>query len=393
MPVRVFTAVAVAATLSWMTLAEPPRTEGPVRDVDPETNELVFTVTIAPYNFLGEDPEIRARREFDLRNTPIVMPVIKEGASSLVDMTTIDGNVWLDGTPDPNARANARVEEGKLPMNTALVTMPIERFRGREVRWQIRYVARTWSTQIDENALQQISWPREWPEDVRPALEPQFLVESNDPLFKQAVENVSKGQLRFVPPYLAAKDLVRYCIDNVRINGDGVNMGLNFRLHGFDVVGAARAAKAQEGGPHDLVCVCVAMLRAAGIPARVVIGATDKISRRKAGEDTAFVTWGEFYLPDAGWIPFDPVEMRGSGVSRMDVKRQWPHFGQMKDLNERIPLAYHFIPPVAVTSPRNPAVWGWAPQPRSIATADQFIQMNLVSVPTTNRGTGGGYGR
>lgn len=388
MLLRVLTAVALAATLSWISLAEP-TTEGPVRHVDPEDRELVFSVTIAPYWFYGEDPEIRAQRHFTLRETPIVMPVIREGSSSMVDMSSIDGRVWLDGTPDPNARANARVENDKLPMNTAMVTMPIERFDGREVRWELRYLARTWSTEIDERALQQIAWPREWPEDVKAALGPQFLIESNDPIFAQAVEHVSGGRLRFVPPYLAAKDLVRYCVNNIRINGDGINMGLNNRLHGFDMIGAAAAAKAQEGGPHDLVCVCVAMLRAAGIPARVVIGAEDKRTRRAAGaETTSFVTWAEFYLPEAGWIPFDPDEMRGAGVARLDVTREWPHFGRMKDLNERVPLSYYFMPPVAVSSPRNPAVWGWSPRPRSMGTADQFVSMNLIS-RSQKRGGGG----
>ena len=51
----------------------------------------------------------------------------------------------------------------------------------------------------------------------------------------------------------------------------------------------------------------------------------------------------------------------------------------MKDLNRRIPLAYHFIPPTTVESPQNPAVWGWDPRPGGDPSSEQIIKFTVVS--------------
>jgi hypothetical protein len=140
-------------------------------------------------------------------------------------------------------------------------------------------------------------------------------IESDDPIFKETVDRVSEGKLRLVPPYLAAKDLIRYAINNIQTSGDGVDHGGLGQLRGIEVFGAKRAATDGIGTPHDLVCVCVAMLRAAGIPARPVIGMQES---EKDGKNE-FVSWAEFYLPECGWIPFDPFVMRGKGAHSAGV--------------------------------------------------------------------------
>ena len=74
-------------------------------------------------------------------------------------------------------------------------------------------------------------------------------------------------------------------------------------------------------------------------------------------------------------MPFDPVELRKKGIQNRNVRDAWPEFGTMKDLNRRIPLAYHFIPPASVESPQNPAVWGWSPRGGKPANAEQRISL------------------
>ena len=200
-------------------------------------------------------------------------------------------------------------------------------------------------------------------------------IESNDPIFAETVERVSEGKLRFVPPYLAAKDLVRYCLNEIQISGSTMYFGRAGVLHGLNIDGALTAARNGRGNENDLVCVCVAMLRAAGIPARPVIGVEE--NEKKKRDD--LLVWAEFFLPGAGWIPFDPAEMRGKGLRNRDVRQPWPEFGEMKDLNRRIPLAYHFIPPKAVESPQRAAVWGWDPRPGDTPAAEQRISIDIVS--------------
>ena len=50
-------------------------------------------------------------------------------------------------------------------------------------------------------------------------------------------------------------------------------------------------------------------------------------------------------------IPFDPDELRGKGIQNRDVREPWPEFGSLKDLNRRVPMAFHYMPPTSVQSP------------------------------------------
>jgi hypothetical protein len=70
--------------------------------------------------------------------------------------------------------------------------------------------------------------------------------------------------------------------------------------------------------------------------------------------------------------------MRGKGIRSLDVRRPWPEFGTMDDLNRRIPLAYHFIPPAAVEAPV-PGVWGWDPRPGGDPGTEPQIRFTMIS--------------
>jgi hypothetical protein len=301
------------------------------------------------------------------------MPLIFRGTYSKVWQESLHAELWLGKSQDFQLVDRFRIDDG-LPHHTHLAVLPIESFRGKVVRWNISFRSQTYSSRIDDAAAAEIPWPREWPAEVADGLKPQMYIESDDPIFRETVDRVSEGNLRFVPPYLAAKDLVRYCTNELQVSGDGLAYGRLRTLHGLEIDGALAAATSGRAGPHDLVCVCVAMLRAAGIPARPVIGWGENDKGRNI-----LVSWAEFYLPDAGWIPFDPDAMRLKAIQHRDVRDPWPEFGTMKDLNRRVPLAYHFMPPRAVVSPMYPALWGWDPRPNGSPNAEQRITIGSVS--------------
>jgi hypothetical protein len=71
--------------------------------------------------------------------------------------------------------------------------------------------------------------------------------------------------------------------------------------------------------------------------------------------------------------------MRGKGIRHRNVNEPWPEFGTMRDLNERIPLAYAFLPQRSTPTPERPAVWGWTPNPSAPPHAEQRITLSIVS--------------
>ena len=343
---------------------------GPLQRYDPRLYDFTIDVTLTTSWQL----DARQQGNFNLVNAPIVMPIIFRGTFSSVSKDTLRARLWLGGREDTELTSRTRLDDG-FPHHTQLAVLTIREFHGKSLRWQLGYRAQVWSSRLkNEDAAAAIGWPNEWPKEVQDGLKPQKYIESDDPFFAQAVEHASEGKLRLVPPYLAAKDLVRYCVNKIRLSGSGLGRGNAGVVHGLQIIGAKRAATEGVGGPHDLVCVCVAMLRAAGIPARPVIG----VHEEKQLGRTRFVSWAEFYLPEAGWVPFDPIEMRGK-VRSLDVRRPWPEFGTMKDLNRRIPLAYHFMPPAAVQTPQYPSVWGWDPRPGGDPSSQQHIRLSITS--------------
>ena len=381
----VLTVAAAAAALAAPPSGRPPT--GPLERVNPRIYDVKYDVTLTTMvAYVLDDPRVqRPDPEFTdpaiidwggtfrLVDTPIIMPLIYRGTFSAIDPETVKGELFLNGRPDLTLRERFRVEDG-LPHAVHLAVLPITAFEGKTVRWNVAFQTMVYASKIDDAAAARLTWPREWPAEVQDGLSPQMYIESDDPMFAEAVERVSEGKLRMVPPYLAAKDLIRYCLQEVMPVGSGQRRGALGVLHGMNVEGARIAALEGRGSPHDLVCVCVAMLRAAGIPARPVIGVRENDRNRKV-----FASWAEFYLEGAGWIPFDPRKMRGSGAQHRDVQQPWPHFGSLDDLNEWIPLSYHFMPPRAVESPMYPAIWGWDPRPEGAPRAEQRIQIGVTS--------------
>ena len=350
---------------------------GPLERYEPRAYDLSFTVALSTLMQINAND----RKDYDLDNAPIVMPVVFLSTFSKVDSDSVVGKLWLDSREDD---PHLQLKSG-FPFNTHLATLTVGKYGGQALRWQVGYRLQVWSSRIDDEKAAQIAWPREWPKEVQDGLQAQKFIESDDPVFAQEVQKISNGKLRLVAPYLAAKDLIRHCVNEIQTIGNGTVRGdsntirtAHLAIRGLRINGALETARTKRGSPHDLVCVCVAMLRAAGIPARPIIGVEED---EKGIAD--FVSWAEFYLPDVGWVPFDPYVMRGKGIRTLDVRKPWPELGTMKELNKRVPLSFYFIPPASVESPQYPAVWGWDPRPGRDPSSDQAITMEI-----TNRGRG-----
>jgi hypothetical protein len=379
-------AVLLLAALAPLLDAPPGRPpEGPLQRYEPRIYDLRYDVTISSAIPYGQDdprlnrdprvenPPMQFGTTFVLHDAPIAMPIIYQGTYSRIDNASLAAELYLADRLDPGLPGRMRVDGG-FPHHTHAAILPVVHFEGQTLRFQVGWRMQVWSSRIDDGAAAKLAWPREWPAEVKDGLAPQLYVESDDEIFAQTVERITEGKLRLVPPYLAAKDIVRYCVNELQLTGGPLLRGRMGILHGLDVKGAAEAARTGMGNANDLVCLCVAMLRAAGIPARPVIGVMEE---NEADGDKVLVTWAEFYLAQAGWVPFDPEAMRGSIRSR-DVRTPWPEFGSMEDLDRRLPLAYHFVPR-GTQSPQAPAAWGWDPRPGGSPNVEQRILIGIVS--------------
>ena len=351
---------------------------GPLERYDERTYDVGFQALIKARNVLdGRVPD-----RIQLQEMTVAMPFIFNSTFSAVDPDTLRAQLWLDSTPDPDVNDRGRLSGG-LPWNLQLAAFEVPAHTGENVRWRMGFRAQVWSSRITSEAEAAArSWPREFPAEVQAGLRPQPYIQSEAPLFRDAVAHVSEGRLRLVPPYYAAKDLVRYCMNSIRVRGDGNVRGNLGVLFGMELQGALRTAETQEGSPHDLVCVCVAMLRAAGIPARPVVGI------RYDDERTVyeFVSWLEWYLPEAGWIPVDPNWMKTVGIRDRPVQQAWDGFGNVRELNEWIPLSFSYVAPGHQSASDVPAVWGWnLPRATGLVQHLQFEISRAASASPTTR--------
>ncbi|MHC5025271.1 MAG: transglutaminase-like domain-containing protein [Planctomycetota bacterium] len=297
----------------------------------------------------------------------LLLPVILRSTFSEVDEASLFARLWIGAREDTSLSSRVRLVGGS-PDATSMAVIPIQLNGAGRVTCRIGFRTMAWSSLIDEQAAARLTWPRHWPEGVQPCLKPSDFVESDDPFFTNAIAHVTGGQLRDVVPYFAAKDIVRSCIENISVlpNGDDAHgrfgrprrSEVRGRRSAVDPLrppapsGALATARQGHGSAHDLVCVCIAMLRAAGLPARAVLGVEkrahvieERDGRVRPIKTETIVSWGEFYLPGAGWIPFDPDAMRSRGLNTRHVREPWPDFGSITRLNQRVTLCHGFVPP------------------------------------------------
>ena len=219
----------------------------------------------------------------------------------------------------------------------------------------------SFSSAINEDVAARATWPRTWPAEALPYLVPSDFIASEKEEYKTFVERITKGDLRSVPVYYAAKDLVRAAIlEHRNVDQRFVYSEQEGAVRGFDLKDArGRRQRQQNATSADLVVNCVAVLRAAGIPARPVIGLqSGSITKPSVvSTDVQFVAWAEFYLPGAGWVPFDPNLMRGTSMRHTAVQKPWRFFGTIENLNRRAAIAYAFAPSSSGAVSQFPCGW------------------------------------
>ncbi|TVQ31227.1 MAG: transglutaminase domain-containing protein [Phycisphaeraceae bacterium] len=360
--------------------------------------------TVRAQVFAGSQP-LRGRRgiwfgtTFDLERAVIVFPLLKETASSETHVDRIDSELRID---------NVVVDDevtlmGGFPSGQGLGRWDVQDVRGQTLRLIVNIPMTTWSTRYNEERAMQIDWPTgEWPGLPKSALQHQHHVDSNHPVIQRIVDRWTNGAPKSVPPAMLAKQLAGKTLEHMQPVGQGVVPDRLGRFGGLEMQGSAEAAIAKRGSPFDLASLLCAVYRAAGLPARVVIGYDIHQSLGQASGIVAphpdcgefrdvpsnipiLHAWVEFFLYDEAaeegwWIPVDIVRMRQFSSRAQPMNRPWKFFGTHECLNSMAPLSFHYHPPTTVVALGAPGLWGWLPVPE-IPSMEQVLMFDAMHTP------------
>ncbi len=271
----------------------------------------------------------------------------------------VDSSVEI--VPDLPVMSEAAVLEAEFsPLRDGGLTMQLD----------VSSVA--YETRIDERKARSREWPdAPWSNELNTCLEPQRWVESDSDAVRRLVDAWTNGNPRRAKPYDLAKYLASKVISHVNVGEmrfeqaapamDESGMRASMVVE-FNVNGAEHAAARGTGSQYDLACLLVAVYRAAGIPARLVIGVDVELAPKELLPPVH--AWVEFFLPenrvraesDIGdpapvedsqgeWIPVDVWYQKQFASRAPDINRRWPYFGNHEDAEMLAPFSHHWFPP------------------------------------------------
>ncbi|MEM9082667.1 MAG: transglutaminase-like domain-containing protein [Planctomycetota bacterium] len=256
--------------------------------------------------------------------------------------------------------------------------------RADTIRFRVEMEVISFETRIDEKRAAAVGWydVGERSAEAQSLLQPQLFIESDDEIFSNLVEEWTEGNPRALPPYLLAKFLAKQVVESYQPVEDSIEIVtrgpfptvLGF-LNGVDILGARHAAIEGRGPVLDIANYLCAVYRAAGIPARLVVGFD--VAESDKEKFPIITAWVEFMLYDAErdqeeWIPVDIVKQREFSSRAPAIDRPWEYFGKNEEFDSVVPLGFHWHPPTTVTNAGPPALWGWLPEPVAPA-ADQLL--------------------
>lgn len=277
---------------------------------------------------------------------------------------------------------------------TKLARWVMRDVEGDECVLNLEYRMTCWNTVLDEQLGRTIPWPKGgWPAVAAGVLKPDLFVESDDQGVKDLVKGLLEGHdPRSQPPVVLAKFLAGEVLTMVQPSGDGLDFNHNGSFRGFLLKGAAAMARDPRGSRHDVACLLAAVYRAAGLPARVVIGFDSDDAAPGSGKNplqhdgaspSNLRSWVEFALVDPFdsklfWIPVDVVRLREASNRPPPLDSPWKFFGTHSELGGTLPIAFQFHPPTSVTS-MSPAFWGWITTPDTVGV--QSLRFNAYRTP------------
>lgn len=384
-------AVAAAPFAQAQQTASPPPARPVVVRSDPKLRDVRIEIGCYATKYANaanplQDDASPIGGAYRITNLSVGLPVMTRTSWCDTDFTALDARAYFDGREfklDPSrvyAKPTGGVEatlrfEGSPPGQSV-----------SEMRFVATYRTQRWEVAVDERAAAQSTWPREWPAWTQRYLVAEIGIDPNDAAIKALAEQATAGGVRSVSPFIAAKNAVIALLgrwksltgSSSELGPDKSLRGLQFSPNGVYGIGIGR------GTPVELATTSVAALRSIGIPSRVVYGLV--VNDTRGGKSNAnFRMVCEFYLPDIGWIPFDPAEMRSQGAATRGASAAIKGFANVSDLEDVVPLAVKPVPDGFQRADRF-AVWGWNLGQNS--SIDSQYAISRIKLLDTSRGNG-----
>lgn len=368
------------------------RRDPKIVDVELEVALTLFDSPVLDSNGVNVVPE-----RFRFPSIEVAIPVLTRTSWFDTDFAPLAASVFVDGR-------ESKLEPGKVFSKQGAGVEALLRFQGTvdqpatSLRFVGRYSTQRWKLEIDRERAAQATWPREWPQWTRRYLGKELGIDPEDPVTKEVAEKAIDGGARSVTPYVAAQGVIQRVLGRWRaMTGAASELAPDGSLRGMRfTTGESPGLAVGRGTPVELATTCVSALRAIGIPSRIVYGITDaNLRRRDRGDEDerrsrargglTFRYICEFYLPEIGWIPFDPIEMRGAGAGSRTSIGPIKGFADVTDLEAVVPLAVVPVP-VGFERADRYAAWGWKIGGGSVIDSDQSY--SGIKLRETGRGNG-----
>lgn len=387
----VSTAAALALLLAPLAPAEQNTSAGAaiVMRSKPEITEVRLEVELYSSLSANYGAPVVGGRLYDFRDCTVTVPVLMRTSWCDTDFANLDARIYVDGRENRLAAGSVFVRPGTGV--EGLLKFSLQGIVGDSVRMQSTYRVQRWSVAVDERSAGAIPWPREWPSEQQRFLRQEPGINPEDPAIKSLAESATQGGPRSVTPYHAARNTVVAVLSRWKsMTGDTSEFGPDNDLRGLGFSKQASGLAAGRGTPVELAATCVAAIRSIGIPARIVHCLETESRARRERESSRKVRFRsicEFFLPGHGWIPFDPVELRGQNAPSRANAGSIKGFGNVTDIERALPLAFRTIPEGCTKADRE-AVWGWKCEPGQVLIVDENRAVSRIRLNETGRGNG-----
>lgn len=353
--------------------------------------------------------------QFKFDSLAMVFPIVRDTGNAKILEKSILGTLRIDDREMTDVKPALVTNQlaGKLyHSGTRLLRFNTENpATCRRIRFEFSVQMNLWQTKFNEAEAMTVDWPTgPWPGAALATLEPQMFIdyersrEINGPLqafyeteqLNAAVKQWTNGDPKKVKPVALAKYIAGRMITEFQASGQGLQFLSSGQLQGFNLQGVPETLRRKRGSDFDISSVLVAAYRAAGLPARIVIGLDDGLGGNQKtiynGENTTqeLRCWVEFCLYDEpkntiNWIPVDIARMRKMSSRPGPFDRPWPFFGSHEEMDHLAPIAFGFHPPTTVESYGAPGLWGWLMNPQPPSQAFQALRFRMDT--TAKRGS------